>query len=143
MNVLVDTPVWSLALRRKARDRSKQEWTLVQRLAGLVGHGQAQMIGPVRQELLSGIREEAQFLRLREALRLYDDIPIETADYEEAARMSNECRRGGIAGSSIDFLLCAVAKRRRWRLFTTDDDFKHYARILSDLELLPIDESSG
>ena len=138
MNVLVDTPVWSLALRRKPRDRSKQQWALVQRLAELVGHGQAQMIGAVRQELLSGIREDAQFLRLREALRLYDDIPIETADHEEAARMSNECRRSGIAGSSIDFLLCAVARRRRWHLFTTDDDFKHYARVLPGLELLPV-----
>lgn len=138
MNVLVDTPVWSLALRRKAQNRSKQEWALVQRLAGLVGHGQAQMIGAVRQELLSGIREDSQFLRLRNALRLYDDVLVETADHEEAARMSNACRRSGIAGSSIDFLLCAVAKRRRWKLFTTDDDFNHYARIL-DIELLPTD----
>lgn len=70
MNLLVDTPVWSLALRRKARERSHHEWALVQRLAGFVGQGRAQMIGTVRQELLAGIREEAQFLRLRDARRL-------------------------------------------------------------------------
>jgi len=99
------------------------------------------MIGAVRQELLSGIRENAQFVRLREALRSYDDVGIETADHEEAAQMSNECRRSGIAGSSIDFLLCAVAKRRKWQLFTTDDDFKRYTSILTELQLLPIQES--
>lgn len=140
MNVLVDTPVWSLALRREAPDRNREEWSLVQRLAGLVGQGQAQMIGAVRQELLSGIREDGQFLKLRDALRLYEDVTVETADHEEAARMSNTCRRSGITGSSIDFLLCAVAKRRRWKLLTTDGDFKRYARVL-DVQLVPTEES--
>jgi predicted nucleic acid-binding protein len=140
MNVIVDTPVWSLALRRKPRNRNREEWALVQTLAGLVGKGYAQMIGAVRQELLSGIREDTQFLRLRNVLRLYDDITVETEDHEEAARMNNICRRRGIAGSSIDFLLCAVAARRRWMIFTTDDDFKLYARAL-DVQLLPIDRA--
>lgn len=71
----------------------------------------------------------------------YDDVRIDTADPEEAARMSNECRRSGVAGSSIDFLLCAVAKRRGWQLFTTDDDFQRYAHVLDDVRLVPIDES--
>jgi len=137
MNVLVDTPVWSLALRRKPGDRNRQEWALVQLLADLVGKGQAQMVGVVRQELLSGIREEAQFLRLRNALRLYGDSALETADHEEAARMSNACRRRGITGSSIDFLLCAVAARRRWMVLTTDSDFKRYAQVV-DVQLLPV-----
>ena len=140
MNVLVDTPVWSLALRRKPRDRNSRELAVVELLAGLVGQGQAQMIGAVRQELLSGIREEAQFLRLRTALRSYDDTAIDTADHEEAARMSNTCRRSGIAGSAIDFLLCAVTARRRWTIFTTDGDFKRYTRVLA-VRLLPLDDS--
>lgn len=50
MNVLVDTPVWSLALRRKPHDRDRQKWFLVQRLADLVGKGDAQMIGVGRQD---------------------------------------------------------------------------------------------
>lgn len=137
MNVLVDTPVWSLALRRKPVNRSRQEGSLVRALAELIGKGQAKMVGVVRQELLSGIREDAQFRRLRTALRLYDDTPLETEDHEEAARMSNTCRRHGIAGSSIDFLLCAVAARRRWAIFTTDGDFERYSRVLN-LQLLPI-----
>jgi predicted nucleic acid-binding protein len=99
-------------------------------LADLVGYGRAQLIGPVRQELLSGIREQAQFVRLRDALRLYEETMLVTDDFEEAARMSNECRRRGITGSPVDFLLCAVAERHKWQIFTSDRDFEHYRRIL-------------
>lgn len=141
MSVLVDTPVWSVAFRRKPLSRSDQESFLVQALSELVGKGQAQILGLVRQELLSGIREETQFRRLRNALRVYDDTPLETEDHEEAARMSNVCRRHGIAGSPIDFLLCAVAARRHWKIFTTDVDFKHYARVLN-VQLLLMDVST-
>jgi predicted nucleic acid-binding protein len=141
MSVLVDTPLWSLAFRRKPIARSSQEWFLVQALSELVGKGQAQIIGFVRQEVLSGIREDAQFRRLRNALHAYEDVPVETDDHEEAARMSNICRGHGIAGSSIDFLLCAVAVRHHWRIFTTDADFKRYARILN-VQLLPVGSGS-
>ena len=50
------------------------------------------------------------------------------ADYEEAARIHNQCRSRGIAGSAIDFLICAAAIRRDWQIFTTDQDFTHYAK---------------
>jgi hypothetical protein len=45
------------------------------------------MIGAIRRELLSGIREQSQLLRWRTALRAYDDVRVETADHEEAARI--------------------------------------------------------
>jgi predicted nucleic acid-binding protein len=99
-------------------------------LADLVGYGRAQLIGPVRQEVLSGIREHAQFIRLRDALRLYEETTLVTADFEEAARMSNDCRQRGITGSPVDFLLCAVAERHQWQIFTTDRDFDHYRRVI-------------
>ena len=141
MSVLVDTPVWSLAFRRKPIARGSQEWFLVQALSELVTKGQAQIIGLVRQEVLSGIREDAQFPRLRKAWHAYEDVPVETEDHEEAASMSNLCRSRGIAGSSIDLLLCAVAARHHWRIFTTDADFKRYARILN-VQLLLVDGAS-
>jgi predicted nucleic acid-binding protein len=123
VNVLVDTPVWSAALRRAA-PRSTQANTL----AELIRQGRAQLIGPVRQELLSGIRQVAQFERLRDDLRAFVDLPIETADHEQAADYFNICRGHGIQGSNTDYLLCAVAVRRGLTLFTTDADFDHYAR---------------
>ena len=131
MIVLVDTPVWSLALRRKPQDLNVRDQALTRALAELIKEGRAQIIGVVRQELLSGIRETAQFERLRNYLRGFDDPAIEVSDYEEAALMHNRCRAIGIAGSAIDFLICALALRRDWQVFTTDADFERYQKALS------------
>ncbi len=131
MMVLVDTPIWSLALRRRQRDLNPRQQVLSQSLAELVRDGRAQIVGVVRQELLSGLREQAHFSKLRDYLRGFDDPALETADYEEAARMQNQCRNRGIAGSAIDFLICAVAHRRQWEIFTTESDFERYERVLA------------
>jgi predicted nucleic acid-binding protein len=131
MMVLVDTPVWSLALRRRPEHLGAQEQQLTQALAELIREGRVQMLGPIRQELLSGIREEAQFRKLRDYLRAFQEHPLEVADYEEAARMNNRCRTRGIAGSAVNFLICAAAHRRGWAILTTDQDFQNYASVLS------------
>jgi predicted nucleic acid-binding protein len=130
MILLVDTPVWSLALRRRAQDLSEHEDRLTRILAELIREGRVQILGPIRQELLSGIREEGPFRKLRNELRAFVEPAIEVTDYEEAASMNNRCRARGIAGSAIDFLICAVAHRRGWLIFTTDRDFQHYATVL-------------
>jgi predicted nucleic acid-binding protein len=130
MRVLVDTPVWSLALRRKKSDLSTRERYLVRALEELIREGRAQVIGPVRQELLSGVRDEAQFTTLRDNLRAFEEPSLDSEDYEHAAYMHNRCRTRGIAGSSTDFLICAVASRRKLPIFTTDEDFAHYAKVL-------------
>jgi predicted nucleic acid-binding protein len=130
MLVLVDTPVWSLALRRKPGDLSAREHALTQALAELIRDGRAQLMGVVLQELLSGIREEERFRKLRDYLQSFDDPRLELGDYEEAAQMHNRCHSRGIAGSAIDFLICAVADRRHWQIFTTDQDFERYRRVL-------------
>jgi hypothetical protein len=130
MNVLVDTPVWSLALRRKPADLNPLERRLIEALAELVREGRVQLVGPVRQELLSGIREEAQFRRLRDYLRAFPEQVLAAEDYEEAAQMNKRCRNRGVAGSAVDFLICAAAQRRGWSILTTDRDFQNYAAVL-------------
>jgi predicted nucleic acid-binding protein len=102
----------------------------VDELRRLVAHGRAAIVGPVRQELLSGIRDRAVFARLRDHLRAFPDEPITTADHERAAECFNLCRTKGIQGSNADFLLCAVAERHRFPILTTDDDFVKFARVL-------------
>jgi len=129
MLVLVDTPIWSLALRRKDADLNSREQRFTQALRELIQDGRAQLVGPVRQELLSGLREEAGFKKLRDQLRAFEQISLDVADYEEAAQLNNQCRARGIAGSAIDFLICAAALRRGWRVFTTDHDFLRYSTI--------------
>jgi len=126
MNIIIDTSVWSLALRRQPSSAS----TLTRELVELVREGRAAMLGPVRQELLSGVRGEQQFETLREHLRAFPDIPLEAEDYEEAASFFNKCRAKGIKGSNTDFLICATAARRGFGILTTDADFTHFARIL-------------
>jgi len=124
MKVLVDTSVWSLALRRKDQNETARK------LADLILSSQVVMIGPVRQELLSGIPNEDIFLMLKAKLEAFDDFPITTNEYETAARFHNICRKHGVQGSHTDFLICAVAHNNSLLIFTTDVDFYGFAKYL-------------
>lgn len=126
MKVLVDTSVWSLALRR----RDTPDSPTVQELRALIEHGRVAMIGPIRQELLSGIRTAEQFERLRLHLRSFADEPLTIDDGERAAEHFNTCRAHGVQGSNTDFLICAAAERRDLPILTTDVDFTRFARVL-------------
>jgi predicted nucleic acid-binding protein len=130
MLILVDTPIWSLALRRTNKDLNPREQIQTDALRDLIRAGRAQLVGPVRQELLSGIRQEKNVSELRDYLRAFDEPILQIADYEEAAHIHNRCRSQGIAGSAIDFLICSIASRRNWEIFTTDHDFTRYAKVL-------------
>lgn len=124
MKILVDTSVWSLALRREcaAADRSVTE------LRGLIGELRVQMIGPIRQEILSGIRARSTFVKLRETLRAFPDLDLAREDYELAAEFFNVSRKKGIQGSNTDFLICAVSSRHQMPIFTSDKDFLLFRR---------------
>ena len=130
MNVLIDTSVWSLALRRKNESLSTNERFLVAELSELIREGRARMIGLVRQELLSGIKATEQYEKLKLHLRSFPDEVVDTSDYEEAAKAGNRCRAKGVVVSIVDILLCAVANKRLWTIFTTDPDFSNYAKVL-------------
>lgn len=126
MSVLVDTSVWSIALRRKVFTPSVE----TQELQTLIEKGQVQIIGLIRQEILSGIRHRAQFELLKNALRPFPDLLLFTEDYEMAASYFNHCRSKGIQGSLTDFLICAVAAKRKLKIFTHDSDFSLYQHHL-------------
>ncbi|HQJ31562.1 MAG TPA: PIN domain-containing protein, partial [Syntrophales bacterium] len=96
----------------------------------LISEVRVAIIGPVRQELLSGISIKTQFEALKEMLAAFDDMPLRREDYERAAEFYNTCRKAGIQGSQIDFLICAVAAGRELPIFTTDNDFLLYAKHL-------------
>jgi hypothetical protein len=126
MMVLVDTCVWSLALRRRERTDDPE----VRELETLIRDGRVQLIGPIRQEILSGIARKAQFDRIRRSLAAFPDLPIEAEDHELAASYYNLCRSKGIQGSNTDFLICAVGVRHELEIYTTDADFERFARCL-------------
>src|SRR5579862_6497388 len=120
--VLIDTPVWSEFYRRKQPQQAIRD-----ALSKLIQEGDATLIGPIRQEILTGIKDVKQFARLRNGLRAFRDEPLGTRDYEEAAVIANRCRSGGIQGSNTDFLMCAAAVRLSAPIFTLDKDFEAFA----------------
>jgi len=123
MKVLVDTSIWSAALRRSRKAAGAE----VDELRKLIGDHRVEIIGPIRQELLSGIRSRVQFNKLKNRLAAFPDISITSEDYVTAARYFNLCRAKGIQGSNTDFLICAVAARNRLAIFTTDKDFARFS----------------
>lgn len=127
MKVLVDTPIWSYALRT----RHKKYQAEINEITALIKNQRALIIGPIRQEILSGYSDLKKFNKLKEKLSYFENTPILDTDYESAAELCNKCRKRGIQGSHIDFLICAVAKRLDVPIFTTDKDFGHYQRIVS------------
>lgn len=125
MNVLVDTSVWSLALRR--RGLASEE---ALELSLLIEEGRAEIIGLIRQEILSGIRDHKQFELLKSRIGVFPDIFLRSRHFELAAEFSNQCRKHGILGSHTDFLICSVAHLEKLSVFTVDRDFEGYSKYL-------------
>ncbi len=122
----MDTSVWSLALRRTTPTAK----AIVAELSELIAESRVEMIGPIRQELLSGIKQATQYRVLREQLRAFPDLALSRDDYETASDYFNQCRAVGIQGSNTDFLICAAATQRSLAVFTTDKDFDAFTRVL-------------
>lgn len=125
MKVFVDTCIWSYALRHKNKNLEIEE-----KLKEIIRDGRLAIIGPVRQEILSGISSETQFESLKEHLDSFNDIPLTSDHFVKAAEFSNHCMKKGIQGSNTDFLICAAAHLEKLAIFTTDLDFENYKKHL-------------
>jgi len=125
MKVLVDTCIWSLALRKKKQPISNIE---VVEFQELIKEVRVQLIGPIRQEILSGVKGQQQFSKLKKILLAFPDLPLASEDFELAAEYFNILRSKGIQGSNTDFLICAVSTRNNMPIFSTDNDFNHYKK---------------
>ena len=123
--VIVDSDVWSEAIRRKGRESLS-----VLALRSLVNEGEVVMIGPIRQEVLSGIKESERYEKIRDALRAFPSQRIEEPIFELAASFFNLCRSKGIQGSHTDFLVCACAVKWKTKILTKDKDFSRYAKYV-------------
>jgi predicted nucleic acid-binding protein len=105
---------------------------MVMALQQAIGDGRVAMIGAIRQEVLSGIRERTQFLNTQRALEPFSDEETVPADYIEAARLYNLCLDRGVQCGSTDILITAVAARKHFDVFTYD---KALIRCLEVLEI--------
>jgi predicted nucleic acid-binding protein len=130
MQVIVDTSVWSLVLRRNAVPADAVQQAAIAALKDLISDARAMLIGPMRQELLCGIKDPVQFERLRSALAAFPDEALTTQDYECAAEFFNRCRAKGVQGSNTDFLICAVAAQRKLPIFSLGQDFVQFQKCV-------------
>lgn len=130
--VLVDSDVWSLALRRQRPVHG----TYLERFSMLIEEGEVALIGLVRQEVLSGIREKRQFEKVREQMRAFPDQRVTLDIHELAAAFFSHCRGKGVQGSHADFLICACAVSWKMRILSIEKDYRNYACYLPiELEL--------
>jgi predicted nucleic acid-binding protein len=116
--------------RRKRALLSGEEQSIRNALTELIQDGRVAIMGPIRQEVLSGIQDTAQFERLREALAAFRDEPFDTSHFEEAARLFNICRGRGVECGPIDILICSVAAEMRWPILTNDQGLLRCMEVL-------------
>lgn len=126
MKVIVDTDVWSEALRKKNGKRS----VYADELADLIQEGRVEMIGPIRMEVLSGIRDQEIFDAFSANLSAFVDRTIPSEVYVLAAKFFNLCRSKGIQGSNTDFLICACSVHWRIPVLSKDKDYLLYKKHL-------------
>ena len=135
MKYIVDTSVWSLALRRKQTGRPKQPMA-VKKLNVLLEHGERIfLVGIVIQEILQGIREQDQFSKVAGALSYFPLLEPARDDYVFAAQLFNSCRSKGVCASTVDYLIAALSIKNECRLLTSDKDFELISKH-TELQLL-------
>ena len=128
MKIIVDTSVWSCALRHNA-DR-KMLASLKKEISELINESRIVVLGVILQEILSGIKEPKKGSELKNYFLPFDLEEAKREYYVQAAEFFNQCRKKGVCGSHIDFYICAVASLNDWHIFTFDKDFEKYEQII-------------
>ena len=131
MRVLIDTSVWSLALRK----RGPADHAQVAKLRELVGQEQLAITATILQEVLQTYRDDETVTEVSKQLESYPLLELDRDTSIEAARLFRRCAAKRIAASTIDCQIAAAALRHDYLLLSADADFGHIARIC-DLHLL-------
>jgi hypothetical protein len=122
--ILVDTPVWALALRRDRVAASRE----VEALSAAIERGDACLTGTILQEVLQGFPDVSRTRRLVDYLAPFPLLALHRGDYVYAAEIRNKCRVKGVAVSTIDAQIAAAAIDHNCALLTSDKDFEAIAR---------------
>ncbi|MBP6775840.1 MAG: PIN domain-containing protein [Piscinibacter sp.] len=124
MSFLVDTSVWSLALRRDAEVSCPEVLALRE---ALLGADQVFTTGLVLQELLQGFSGPKSRDQLIESFAALGFLQPDREDHIQAAEIRNTCRRGGVQIGTIDALMIQLCMRHDLVLLSTDNDFRSAA----------------
>jgi len=134
MRILVDTSIWSLALRRPT-GVINQESVL---LKTIIAQGEdIYLLGIILQEVLQGVRNPKFFFALTEYFKAFPLIDLKREDYVRAAELKNHLIGKGKQASTIDVLIASAAVSHHCHLFTADKHFTHIAEH-SELKLFPL-----
>jgi predicted nucleic acid-binding protein len=125
MTLLVDTSVWSLALRRDAPPDLPETRALH---AALTGDDLVVTTGIVLQELVQGAVRESSRRLITERFRAIALVQPDRDDHIAAADIRTRCRANGVQLGTIDALLAALCIRRELTLLSTDLDFAAASR---------------
>jgi len=126
--IFLDTPILSVAYLRSYPNDEKKPIEIIMLRQMIAEHKPIQIPGIVVQEFLSGLREDAQFQKLRKLIEGFPIILATQHHHFEAAKIANVCRRNGVATSATDCLIAAMAIEKNAQLFTIDQDFVYMAR---------------
>ncbi|MBK6851579.1 MAG: PIN domain-containing protein [Burkholderiales bacterium] len=124
MTLLVDTSVWSLALRRDGSSAGREVIALREALDGA---DSVVTTGLVLQELLQGFSGPKAKEAIIERFGALPLIQPDRRDHIGAADVRNVCRRNGVQLGTIDALLIQLCGRYELTLLSTDNDFAHAA----------------
>ena len=125
--MLVDTSVWSLALRRDSPPPLPE----VDELRRALEVGAVYSTGLILQELLQGFPKAGA---RKQIIRHFAALPLlvpDRDDHVEAAELRNTCRRKGVQIGTIDALLAELCIRHKLTMLTTDKDFHSLATVAS------------
>ncbi len=136
MKILVDTSIWSLALRRPSGVVNEEAILL----KTIIEQGEdIYLLGIILQEVLQGIRNSNDCHALKEYFKAFPLIDLTREDYVRAAELKNHLIGKGKQGSTIDVLIASAAISHHCRLFTADKHFTHIAEH-SELKLFPLQQ---
>lgn len=124
MTVLVDTSVWSLALRRDSPTNN----AAVVRLTKALESDLVVTTGLIVQELLQGFLPERTQAEIRRRFGALPAVQPTRDDHVAAADLRNACRRAGVQLGTIDALVAQLCINHNLELLSTDRDFEHAAR---------------
>jgi predicted nucleic acid-binding protein len=125
MNLMVDTSVWSLALRRTPPSDAAEVHILKRSL------NQGDLVvtmGLILQELLQGFRGPAARTQIIRDFTLLPMVSPDLDDHIEAAELRNRCRRKGVQVGTTDALIARLCIHHELSLLTVDRDFMAMAR---------------
>jgi predicted nucleic acid-binding protein len=136
MRLLIDTSVWSEALRRKNKDADSRDtflYHIIQNEEDIF------VTGIILQEILSGIKDPKVFQRIEQHFHYFNFINPGISDYVEAAKLRNSVSKKGISLATVDALIAQIAISYNLHLITYDNDFVRLKGI-TKLKLISFDE---